>query len=141
MRVRAMTASGDMTFGQGGANFLVNSPQAVAQLIKTRLNLWTGQWFLDLSAGTPYATQVLGSNTRSRYDAAIQAVILDTPGVLALASYNSNYNGVTRVVTIQATVNTQYGVAVLSPFTPQPSVPQPMVLNIPGRDMLGGIIG
>ena len=59
MRVRAMSLTGDFTFGQGSANFLVNTPEAVAQLAQTRLGLWTGQSFVDLTAGMPWSTEVL----------------------------------------------------------------------------------
>jgi hypothetical protein len=111
MRVRAMSASGDMTFGQGSANFLVSSPAAVAQLVLTRLRLWTGQWFLDLSAGTPWLTQVLGTGTAALYDAAIRTTILTTPGVLGIASYSSSVNRAARVLTVNATLNTVYSIS------------------------------
>lgn len=109
MRVRQMTASGDMTFGQGSGNFLVNTPAAVAQACMTRLKLWTNEWFLDLTAGTPYSNQVLGEHTQSLYDAVIQQRILETPGMVGLASYQSNLDGTTRVLTIQVVAVTQFG--------------------------------
>jgi hypothetical protein len=106
MRVRAMTATGDMTFGQGSADFLVNSSAAVAQLVLTRLKLWTGQWFLDQSAGVPWLTQVLGTGTQPLYDSVIRATILQTPGVLGIVSYSSSVNERTRALTVNATINT-----------------------------------
>lgn len=115
MRVRQMDASGDMTFGQGSRNFLINSPAAVAQACLTRLKLWTNEWFIDLAQGTPYFPEVLGERTQSLYDNAIQQRILGTPGVIGIASYQSSLDGTTRQLTIEAQVVTQYGTS--STFT------------------------
>lgn len=109
MRVRAMSSSGDMTFGSGEANFLVNSAAAVAQLLQTRMALWTGQWFLDLTEGTPYSTQILGKNTQTTYDNAIITRILETPNVNAITAYESNLNTATRALTWTATLDTTFG--------------------------------
>lgn len=107
MRYRALSPSGDYTFGQGAANFLVNSPDAVAQAILTRLNLWTNQWFLDLTAGTPYFPDIIGVGTKPTYDAAIQNVILGTKGVLDISAYSSSVTG--RALSVNGTVDTIYG--------------------------------
>ncbi len=109
VRYRALDASGDYTFGQNGVNFLVNSPEAVAQAIITRLGIATGEWFLDITFGTPYNTEILGAGTNSTYDAALQSVILGTDGVTELVSYSSTRDPVTRAVTVTSRVNTLYG--------------------------------
>ena len=64
MRYRREDDDGDYTFGQGDDTWLVNSPEAVAQAIKTRFLLWYGQWFLDTTEGTPWIQSVLGSKSR-----------------------------------------------------------------------------
>jgi len=146
MRVRTMDANGDMTFGGSGANFLINSPAAVRQLCQTRLLLWEGEWFLDTTQGTPYPTQILGSHTQPLYDAAIQAVLLGTPGVIQLDSYSSSLDGETRVLTIQATLTTQFGQVSLGPpgqpgiSGGAPAALPVLVLNLDGRNALGSII-
>ena len=114
MRVRAMSPSGDMTFGRGSANFLINTPQAVAQLCITRMRLWSGQWFLDLSEGTPYSSQILGKNTQSLYDNAITQRLLGTTGVVSLAVYQSNLDRSARNLSFSATINTLYGITNVS---------------------------
>jgi hypothetical protein len=113
MRVRALDANGDMTFGKNAQDFLVNSPEMVGQCIQTRLKLFTNEWFLNLSDGTPWASEVLGKYTRGLYDAAIQNRILGSPGVLSIVSgsYSSVYTAETRALAIACTVNTQYGQA------------------------------
>lgn len=117
MRYRALDANGDYIFGQGplagGSNnnqseFLVNSPQCVAQAIQTRLLLMQGEWFLDTTEGTSYATQILGPHTQATYDAAITNRILTTPGVLSLDSYTSLLQP-DRSLLVICTVTTQYG--------------------------------
>lgn len=59
MRYRREDADGDYTFGSGDDTWLINSPEAVAQAVKTRFELWYGQWFLDTTEGhrgfSPYS--------------------------------------------------------------------------------------
>jgi hypothetical protein len=101
-----------MTFGRGGADFLVNTPEAVGQAILTRLRLMTGEWFLDVTEGTPYATQILGRNTQATYDQAIRERILDTEGVLSVDAYSSEL--INRRLSVSATVTTIYGEATVT---------------------------
>ena len=100
MRVRALSATGDRTFGLSGANFLANSPAAVAQCILTALELWQGTWFLDTTAGVPYMTRVLGYGTKALYDLAIQQVVLGVIDVESIEGYSSNFNSATRQLTV-----------------------------------------
>lgn len=109
MRYRALSVDGDFTFGRGVRNFLVNTPDAVAQAVVTRLRLLTGEWFLDSTEGTPYSTKILGTQTRPLYDEAIRDRILGTEGVTELVDYFSTFDGETRKLTVQATINTLYG--------------------------------
>lgn len=119
MRYRAQDANGDYQFGQGPVEFLVNSPAAVAQAVKTRLLLLTGEWFLDTSQGTPYATEVLGKGTAPTYDLVIRERILDTQGVVSIVAYSSTLDPVTRKLSIQATIDTIYSQDQISTTTIQ----------------------
>jgi len=116
MRVRKLDSNNDMTFGQGLDNFWINDPAGVAQVIVSRLMLWQGEWYLDLNDGTPYQTQVLGKYTGSTRDATMAARIVQTDGVLELVSFYSQVTRDTRMYSIQADVNTAYGLAAL--YTP-----------------------
>jgi hypothetical protein len=110
VRYRALSATGDYQFGQGAANFLVNSPACVAQAVLTRLNLWRGQWYLDNTAGMPWLQNVIGVNTGPFYDTAIQQYILATQGVSQIQGYSSSLNRATRALTIKiANLVTIYG--------------------------------
>jgi hypothetical protein len=114
MRVRAQDANGDMTFGSGSANFLVNSPQAVAQCVVTALQLYQGEWYLDTTAGMPWKTKVLGFNTKTMYDGAVQKMIRGVTGVTGITSYSSSLDSTTRKLSITATISTAYGSATLT---------------------------
>lgn len=109
MRYRELSPSGDYTFGVNGTNFFINSPAAVAQAVKTRLGIATGEWFLDLSFGTPYQSRILGAGRVATYDSAIKQVILDTPGVTAIVQYSSSVDPVTRAANVFVVIDTQYG--------------------------------
>ena len=109
MRYRALSAGGDYVFGRGSSEFLANVPEAVGQAVRTRLGLWTGEWFLDTFEGTPYRSAVLGENTRPIYDQAIKHRILGTQGVISIQDYASVLNTATRRLQVAATINTLYG--------------------------------
>lgn len=107
MRYRALSSSGDYQFGRTGI-FLVDSPQAVAQAIRTRLALWAGEWFLDSREGTPYEEKILGYGTQGTRDLAIKERIAGTQGVRQLMSYSSSVSA-DRKISARATVETSYG--------------------------------
>lgn len=105
MRYRKLDASGDYTLN----TFLVDTPEAVGQAIKTRLALITGEFWLNTNEGTPWRTQVLGKYTQGSYDAVLKSRILKTQGVLSIDAYESALNRDTRALTVTATVTTIYG--------------------------------
>ena len=107
MIYRQLDQNGDYQIGQ----FIENSPATVAQAVQTRLLLWMGEWFLDITDGTPYMQGILGHNTN--YDFEIQSRILGTPGVTEMVSYSSNVDA-NRNLSVQATINTIYGQATVS---------------------------
>ena len=106
MRYRAMSPTGDYLFGPG-SYFLSNSPEAVAQAIRTRVALYVGEWFLDTRVGLDKAL-ILGNNTASTRDPEIKQRILGTVGVKSLLSYASRVDE-RRNFTVSATVDTIYG--------------------------------
>lgn len=109
MRYRREDTDGDYTFGRGDDTWLINTPETVAQAIKTRFLLWYGQWFLDTTTGTPWIQSVLGKQRPEIYNMAIRRRILETSGVSSITDFNTTVNGSTRRVTFAATVETIYG--------------------------------
>jgi hypothetical protein len=114
MRYRGLDSAGDYALG-GSRVFLADSPETVAQAVKTRLALWHGEWFLDTTDGTPWNEQILGKRLRGRnYDAAIRQRILGTQGVSEISEYSSTFDGETRTLSVQATITTIYGTTRIS---------------------------
>jgi hypothetical protein len=115
-RYRTLDENYDMMFGRGGYNFLVDNPTAVAQSVLTRLQLWMGEWWLDLNAGTPWLQQVLGKpRGPGSPDAALRARISGTPFVTRLYDYASSSNTTARTFTVSCKVNTAFGPVLVAP--------------------------
>lgn len=111
MRYRKEDVNGDYVFGHQLADFYQDVPEAVAQAVKTRLGLFTGEWYLDTTDGTPWRTEVLGKYTKETYDAVIRDRILGTAGVQEIMAYSSSFDGDSRVLNVSATITTVYGPA------------------------------
>ena len=108
MRYRRQTASGDYVFGAGPDDFFVDEPKAVAQAVETRLKLFVGEYFPDLTVGMPWQSQVLGFNSSDTYDAAIRNCISATQGFDSFVTYSSKLNTIARTLTVNAKINTIY---------------------------------
>ena len=111
MRYRRLDINGDMTFGHQQADFLRDSPVAVAQAVATRLRLWLGEWFIDTSDGTQYQDAILGKNTAGSIEPALRSRILETVGVTGIESFEMLFDSDNRKVTVNALINTLYGEA------------------------------
>lgn len=114
MKYRKLDANGDYTLGTG-ADFWINTPDAVGQAVMTRLLLWAGEWFLDVTDGTPWSTKILGHRQNGNSpDVAIKQRILGTPNVTDIVNYSSTFDGNTRTLSVDATINTAYGQTAIS---------------------------
>lgn len=123
MRYRKLDANGDYSFGAQQADFYIDSPEGVAQAVQTRLGLFTGEWFLDTTDGTPWRTGVLGKYTQDSYDAVIKDRILTTTvitgqlattaGVKSITAYSSTFDRDARKLRVEATIDTIYGEATI----------------------------
>lgn len=109
MRYRKLDIAGDMALGHGHADYLQDSPECVGQAVGTRLALLRGEWFLDLTEGTPYVPAVLGKHTKQSYDFVIRQRVLETEGVTEIMEYESIFDGETRKLTVNIRVDTVYG--------------------------------
>ena len=112
MIYRRLDTNGDMTFGMSSGNFYKNQPEAVGQAVLTALKLFQGEWFIDTSAGVPYNTKILGFGNVPFYDLIIQETIFSVPGVKSISNYSS-FIDANRNLTINATINTIYGIATI----------------------------
>lgn len=110
LRVRALSPSGDMTFGQGSSNYLIDEPATVAQIIGTRLKLFQGEWFLNLRTGIPYLQQIVGRGTLPLADLILRNAMASSPGVVSIGDYSSTLTRNSRTFTVTATdIQTIFG--------------------------------
>jgi hypothetical protein len=98
---------------------------AVAQAIQTRLLLFEGEWWEDLSEGTPLFQQILGYRRQtSGQDLATTALtrrIMGTPYVSAVTNVQVQFNPSTRGYNYTATVYTSFGtIQIAGPGAPAP---------------------
>lgn len=109
MRYRKQDEQGDYSFGSGLNNFHIDSAEAVAQAIETRLKLWIGEWFADTSDGTGWSQAILGKQSKNLYELTLRQRVLETFGVTSIESFQSSLDSDTRSLTVSMTVNTIYG--------------------------------
>lgn len=109
MRVRKLSPSGDFTFGASQLNFLVDSPEAVAQVVQTSFLLWLGEWYLDLTAGMPWIQGVLGKHNQATADVTVQDYLLGIQGVTDITKFTSVAQEDLRKYSASATIDTLYG--------------------------------
>lgn len=109
MRYRKLDSNGDHTFGNGQADFYRDSPDAVAQAVRTRLMLWRGEFFLDTEEGTAWLQGVIGNHPPATRDTVIRTRIMNTEGFKEFISYESIFNPDTRRLIISTTISTIYG--------------------------------
>lgn len=109
MRYRKQDENGDYTFGNGLNNFHIDNVDAVAQAIDTRLKLWVGEWFADVSDGTGWSQAILGKHSQNLYELTLRQRVLDTRGVISIQEFQSALDPNTRSLVVTMVVETVYG--------------------------------
>lgn len=109
MRVRKLSPTGDMTFGNGLLNFWIDVPDAVAQVVKTSYLLWLGEWYLDTSLGMPWIQGVLGKHNQPTADRAVLDYGLDIQGVADIQNFDSLSDQDPRLYVASFLLDTIYG--------------------------------
>lgn len=109
MTVRKLDANGDLAMGQ--QKLLTGyTAEEVAQNVLTRLRLFLGEWFLDVTEGTDWFGGVLGKGTRlASREAIIRRRILLTPGCVGMTAFNLTSDPQTRQLTVTASIVSQDG--------------------------------
>lgn len=115
MRYRKLAPGNDYSFGNGQLDFYRDEPAAVGQSVMTRLLLWLGEWYLDVTSGTPYLQGVLGNYPLAQADVVIQQRALDSTDdqgnatVTDISSYHSTLDPNGRAMEATMTIDTVYG--------------------------------
>lgn len=113
MITRALSSSGDFTYGAGKNNYL-SGEGAVAQTIGTNLLMFLGDCFFATNQGIDWWTFLGGSKNQTALQLAISAVILNTlsdgnPVVTGITAVSVNLNDTTRQFSVVYDVTTIFG--------------------------------
>lgn len=111
MRVSALDATGDWTFGKGRANYIADR-KAIKQNVKTRLRSFTDDWFLDVDNGIPWLDLLGNLGTERRILRAVERTVLQTEGVLSVQNVAIVGRNTNRGVTIELSYTDVYSVTV-----------------------------
>ena len=112
MTVRLLDSDGDIT--TSGRQF-TTEVEEVAQTVQTRLRLYLGEYFRDVTDGTPWWESILGKQgTLSSKEAIIKNRIVRTEGVTKLIEFKTDFDINTRTYTVTAGILTQYGSTTVS---------------------------
>lgn len=112
MTVRKLDENGDIV--TQGTQF-IGGVDEIAQTIRTRLRLFLGEYFRDISDGTPWFEQILGKGvSMDAREAALRNRIVRTPGVIRLTQFSTDFDVNTRKYTVTAGVLTTYGLATVT---------------------------
>lgn len=103
-----------MRFGNQQGDFWRDRAEGVAQVIGTRLQLWRGEWFLDVDEGTAYLGGVLGERTHRTIEPTLRTRIAGAPGFASFDYFDLVLDGNTRTASLEARVETVYGLATVT---------------------------
>lgn len=97
---------------ENGDFVLVSGVDAIVQQCRIALQMFQGEWFLNLDAGIPYWERILGQKPNTAIAAAqifFSRELLAVPGVNKILLLNITYTGVTRLLNISWQVSTVFG--------------------------------
>lgn len=107
MTVRKLDETGDIA--TSGEQFL-SGVEEIAQTIRTRLNLFLGEYFLDVTDGTDWFGRILGKNVGlGRAESELKSRILQTEGVRTITGFTTDFDLPTRTLTVTCSVLTPFG--------------------------------
>jgi len=102
--------TGDLVIANGDLS-LTTGADATKQRLSQRLKAFVGEWFLDLSDGTPYFQQILGQKIANLND--IEAIFIErisnTPGVIEVLSFEMSYDRQDRALIVSGEVRSIEG--------------------------------
>lgn len=95
------------------ANFdlaLVEDIDQIRQKLDTKLKFFSGEWFLDGTAGMPLYERIFVKNPDLRLiQTAIKSTILDVEEVNSILAYSQTYSPIDRTLEVSFKVDTIFG--------------------------------
>tara|TARA_R110000744_G_scaffold20470_1_gene53727 strand:- start:2604 stop:2969 length:366 start_codon:yes stop_codon:yes gene_type:complete len=107
---RALDSNNDLLIKAG--NFqIVEDGEEVVQHVRTRLQFYLEEWFLDLKSGTPYFQQIFTKPINlANIESIFKSKILNTPEVDRLIEFSMSYEGESkRKLTVSFSAETIFG--------------------------------
>lgn len=102
---RNLDSSGDVK-----VNDFVEDKDVVLLAIKSRLEFFKGEWFLDVDDGTPYFQDILIKPARlGLIESILKRRILETPGVTELNKFEMIFENITRRLEVEFEAFDQFG--------------------------------
>lgn len=93
---------GDIELDETGDPVWTDGPTYIRQRLSVRFKFWLGEYFLDLRQGIPYRREVFVKNPNiDRIREIFRQVIVTTPGVLRLNTFELNYDPSARRMTFK----------------------------------------
>lgn len=91
----------DLTLDATGNLVFVTGADAVAQRVRSRLQFFRGEWFLDTRQGVPYFEDILVKNPRRELVVSLlREAILETPGVASITTFSLSIDNATRSASV-----------------------------------------
>jgi len=107
----ALSRDNDIFVGPDGNLATVRDGAEVVQHVRSRLQFFRGEWFLDLEAGTPWFQDVFTKPANlGLVESIIKSRILDTNNVESLTAFSMEFDSIERVLTVSFTAVTTFGV-------------------------------
>ena len=90
MTVRKLDEDGDIVTQ---VSMFITEQLEIEQTIRTRLRLFLGEYFRDVTDGTPWFQEILNKQTSMDVrEARLRERISGTPGVLQLTSFSTDFD-------------------------------------------------
>lgn len=115
MRIRALDADGDWTFGKGKNNYLSGN-DGIGLNIATRIRSWLNDCFFDMKAGVDWLNRLGLKNQKELLEADLRRIINQSFGVVSIVTFSINITAQRRVL-VQYTVQTIYDSAYTASVT------------------------
>lgn len=87
-----------------GSRVFLQGKEETAAGIYHRLRTFFGEWFLDITDGTPLFQTILGKFDRQSAEAALKQRIITAPGVVAITRFRFDSDRNSRRITVDCTV-------------------------------------
>jgi len=93
--------NGDLEIGPDGDLIIVTGIDAIRQHLRIRLQFFRGEWFLDTRLGIPYFEEVLiKAPDLNVVQSLLREAVRETPGVISITSFELDFEGVTRKLSL-----------------------------------------